>query len=253
MRIKVATMNVEHRLLVMAGAREAHEISESLSAKGLDVVATLPEPERGMSPLRVPDYPGDFGDEAAVLAFLKGQGITRVIDASHAFDAALSGRAAQVCADHGIPYARVLRPAWQPGADDQWTAADDVAEAARRVPAGARVFSNTGRGSVAQYADFAGAVVFLRRVDPGGDAPPYAFMRYVAGTPPFVQADEEALFRELRIDTLICRNVGGAASRAKVDAARALGIDVLMIQRPAPPRGAPCFATARDAIAWATE
>ena len=47
-------------------------------------------------------------------------------------------------------------------------------------------------------------------------------------------ADEQALFRQLDVDVLVVKNAGGASSRTKLDAARMLGISVLMIARPSP-------------------
>ena len=62
-------------------------------------------------------------------------------------------------------------------------------------------------------------------------------------------ADEEALFRRLNVDVLVVKNAGGAASRTKLDAARALGLKVLMIARPACTVG-PCLSERSLAETW---
>ena len=46
------------------------------------------------------------------------------------------------------------------------------------------------------------------------------------------------------------KNSGGELTRAKLDAARALGVDVVMIARPALPPGLRVVDTAAQALAW---
>ena len=54
---------------------------------------------------------------------------------------------------------------------------------------------------------------------------------------PFDLAGDIALMREHAITHVVAKNAGGIGARAKLDAARALGLPVLMAQRPALPRG----------------
>jgi precorrin-6A/cobalt-precorrin-6A reductase len=51
------------------------------------------------------------------------------------------------------------------------------------------------------------------------------------------------------IDVVIAKNSGGTASYGKIAAARALGIEVIMLRRPPPP-DAPAVETVEAAIAW---
>ena len=53
-----------------------------------------------------------------------------------------------------------------------------------------------------------------------------------------------------RVDTLITKNSGGQATVAKLAAARALGLPVVMVQRPAVPVGVPEVADVKSAVEW---
>ena len=49
---------------------------------------------------------------------------------------------------------------------------------------------------------------------------------------PFALDDELELLRSRKIQWLVARNSGGGGARAKIDAARELGLPVIMLQRP---------------------
>ncbi|WP_187432204.1 Precorrin-6A reductase [Roseobacter fucihabitans] len=243
-------MKEDQTTLVMAGAREAHGVIAGLLGRGRRVIASLPEPERVFEPIPVPTRIGGFEQADDMCAWLQQNGVGCVIDVSHAFDAEVSDMAAQVSGAQKVRYMRLLRPSWRATRQDGWEFYDTISAAARDVPQAARVFSNTGRASLPAFADFSGQALFLRQTGPSQHPPPYPFVKYIVGTPPFSQKSEEILFQELRISRLICRNVGGAASRSKLLAARRLGIRVSMIERPPAPEGMPQVSTVAEALAW---
>ncbi len=238
--------------LVLAGAREAHGIVAGLAESGARVIASLPEPERGVPPLPVPVRPGRFSDADEMRAWMAAQEVRRVIDASHSFDDDISNLAAEICSTGGIPYLRVLRDGWAQTSADRWTRFPTISEAVRAVPQDARIFSNTGFGSLRHYAAFPGQRLFLRQTGQAEATPPWPFVTIVPGQPPFSEAQECGLFKELAVTGLICRDVGGPASFSKLAAARALELPVLMINRPAPPPDLPLARTVQEALAWQT-
>ena len=62
--------------------------------------------------------------------------------------------------------------------------------------------------------------------------------------------DECELLRSRGIEVLVTKNSGGGLTEAKLDAARALGVDVVMIRRPALPDGVAVVISVQDAVAW---
>lgn len=243
-------MNSGKQTLVMAGAREAHGIISGLVGRGRSVIASLPEPERMFDPLPVPTRLGLFQNSDALESWFLENDVGCVIDASHAFDSEISNQGADVCRRRDVRFVRVLRPPWQPTRQDSWTQYRSIEEAAKDLPPQARAFSNTGRASLPEYTDFKGEVLFLRQTQNPTWPPPFVFVKYVVGTPPFSQQSEELLFRDLKVSRLICRNVGGVASKSKLLAARRLGIRVSMIDRPSAPEGMPLVTSVVEALAW---
>jgi precorrin-6A/cobalt-precorrin-6A reductase len=66
---------------------------------------------------------------------------------------------------------------------------------------------------------------------------------------PFDLDAERSLLVDHQIDLVVSKNSGGAATAAKLAAARELGIAVVMVDRPGP-AGLPTVATTAAALAW---
>lgn len=246
-------MKPSDTIAVMAGAREAHGLVTALVTRGRRVIASLPEPERMFDALPVPTRLGGFASDEVLAGWLQAEGAQAVIDASHAFDADIGVRVGRVCTALQVRAIRLLRPPWVPSPCDCWHAVPDIATAITALPGTARVFSNTGWPTVPCYAGFRGQRLFMRQTQEIARPAPYPWLDFIPGMPPFTQFEEEALFRDLRITHLICRNVGGAASMSKLLAARALSLPVFMIARPAPSPGIGTVQTVAEALAWETQ
>jgi precorrin-6A/cobalt-precorrin-6A reductase len=234
----------------MAGAREAHGLVTALLARGRKVIASLPEPERLFGDLPVPTRVGRFDGADDFAAWIGENRVSTVLDASHAFDDCLCALVSEVCARSDVRYLRILRPPWDPTARDRWKAMTSIAQAARSLPDDAIAFTNTGWPSLQEYAGFSGRRLYVRQTGEGIREAPFPFVTFVQGQPPFSQFQEQSLFAELAVTHLICRNVGGAASMSKLLAARALALQVLMIERRPPPVQRPTVETVADALAW---
>ncbi len=241
------------KVLLLAGSGEARALARKLAAMaGVTAVASLAGATRDPAPLALPTRRGGFGGAAAQAAYMRDQGFDAVIDATHPFASRIKARTARIAAEMGLPLVHVIRPPWRPGPGDRWTEVSDFAHAPRYIPPGAVVFLATGRGSLDAFAPLVGRRLISRQINPP-DAPfPWPGGQYLVGRPPFSQADEVALFRRLEVDWLVVKNAGGEGARAKLQAARELGLPVLMLARPAPPQGAVVDSVA-GALNWLAE
>jgi len=93
------------------------------------------------------------------------------------------------------------------------------------------------------------AFFFVRRLNERSSPIPKGNIEMVPGEGPFSVADEIETLTRLRIDVLVCKNAGGTTSRTKLDAARQLGLPVILIDRPVQPPG-PYLTTSQDALSW---
>lgn len=233
------------RILILGGTTEAAGLARALS--GRDVITSLAG--RTESPAALPGRVrvGGFGGAPGLADYLRAEAIDRVIDATHPFAARISANAAQACAATGVPRLMLVRPAWPRRPDDLWHPVATVDEAARRLPSlGRRAFLTVGIGESGAFATVAGVHFVVRLIAPR--MLPLADYQVVAGKGPFDPAAETALLRSHRIDVMVTKHSGGAATYGKIAAARELGLPVLMVARPPMPEGA-----AVDSVAAATE
>lgn len=98
-----------------------------------------------------------------------------------------------------------------------------------------RVFLATGRQG-AHHAESAPQHYYLiRSVDPVEPRLVLANVDYVLDRGPFTLERECTLLKQHHIDVIIAKNSGGAAIYAKIEAARLLGIEVMMVVRASAP------------------
>lgn len=236
-------------LLVLSGTREGRDIAADLHGQGVDLIASLAGATRSPRDQQVPTRLGGFGGAEGFTHYLQEAGITAVLDATHPFAKDISHRSAAICKELGIPYCLYVRPPWVPEAGDTWTMLKDEADAARYIARGATVFLATGRKTLERFANLSSCHLICRQIDPPNGPFPFENGEFLIGRPPFSLKDEIALFKSLGVDWLIVKNAGGTASFSKLEAARVLGLNVGMIERPDLPE-ALSVSTIGQAINW---
>ncbi|MCW4117140.1 cobalt-precorrin-6A reductase [Aurantimonas sp. MSK8Z-1] len=238
-------------ILILGGTAEAGALAGELAAArpNLRVITSLAgrtaAPSLPVGEVRI----GGFGGADGLAAYLKEEGITRLIDATHPFAAGISRNAEKAAAAAAVPRLCLVRAPWMPVAGDLWTEVDCIGAARDALPGNARPFLALGRQHLSPFARRADLAPVVRMIDPPD--PPLTFRAdLVLGKPSCEPAEEAALFTRLGVTHLVCRNSGGGASYAKIEAARALALPVIVIARPPAPAG-PTVADLAAAIAWA--
>lgn len=235
------------RILLLGGTAEARTIAALLHPE-FDVISSLagrvPDPALPVGEVRI----GGFGGVDGLRRWLTESGVDAVVDATHPFAATITQHAAEACGALGIPHLVVVRPAWPPG--DTIRAASDV-EAVKAVQDNgfARVFLTTGRSGTEVFKDVDAWFLIRAVTAPDPDALPRRH-ELVLSRGPYRYEDEYALLAEHRIDALVTKNSGGDMTRPKLEAAAALGVPVVMVDRPPLPAGISTVATVDEAVAW---
>ena len=238
------------RVLLLAGTREAQLIARGLTREPrVSAIASLAHAETRPVPLGIPSRIGGFGGDQAFHDWLHNEGIEAIVDATHPFASHVSTRSQKIAFELGIDFVQFLRPAWLPDEGDDWTFLNTEAEAFSHIPVGSRVFLATGRRNLADFGNLDNWHLFVRVGGLPLDPFPFNNGEYVSGIPPFSVESEIGTFERLGVDWLVARNSGGMASRAKLDAARFLGIKVAMIRRPPQPPG-PKAVTVAEVLSW---
>ncbi|WP_084430380.1 cobalt-precorrin-6A reductase [Kibdelosporangium aridum] len=230
-------------MLVLGGTGEARRLASELP----DVISSL------AGRVRTPRLPpgqvrvGGFGGPEGLRQWLLSNKIDAVVDATHPFAARMTATAAKVTAEESIPFVVLRRPGWAPGPGDDWHWVDSVAEAARNLPA-ERVFLTTGREELAEFADL-GNWFLARSVEPP-EPPMPRRLQVVLDRGPFTVEDELALMHEYGIQALVTKDSGGDMTAAKLTAARALKIPVVIVRRPPLPDGVSTVSSVEEAVSW---
>ena len=235
------------RVMLLGGTSEARALAARLHP-GIDVISSLagrvPDPALPVGEVRI----GGFGGVEGLRRWLTESKVGAVVDATHPYATTITANAAEAAAALNIPHLVLTRPAWPLG---EAIPASSDADAAMAVQDNAfeRVFLTTGRSGVAVFRDV--DAWFLIRAVTAPD--PHALPRrhqLVLSRGPYRYDDEHALLADHRIDCLVTKNSGGDMTRPKLDAAAALDVPVVMVDRPPLPDAVAAVSTVDDAAAW---
>lgn len=220
------------KILILGGTAEARELANRLVAKGHDVMSSLAgrtsDPKLPQGDIRM----GKFGGIPGLCAYMRAVGTERLVDATHPYAGLISVNAVASATATGIPLVRFMRPAWQQREGDDWLTLQTVAEAAAALPVNADVLLTTGHMGLEAFIERDDCQFVVRLIEP----PTFELPRHASvllARPPYDVVSELRLMEREGITHLVTKNSGGGQTAAKLDAARRLGVKVLMIARPA--------------------
>ncbi|MGA8249653.1 MAG: cobalt-precorrin-6A reductase [Mycobacterium sp.] len=238
------------RVLLLGGTAEARQLAARLHPH-VDIISSLagrvPDPALPVGPVRI----GGFGGTDGLRRWLQDERIDAVVDATHPFAATMTAHAAQVCRELTMPHLVLARPPWDPGGAIVVTSDVGAAE----TVAGqhfSRVFLTTGRSGVKAFAA-SDAWFLIRAVTEPDSASLPRHHQLVLSRGPYRYDDEFALLSRHRIEALVTKNSGGDMTKAKLDAAAALDIPVVMVARPRLRDGVTAVGTVQEAADWVAE
>ncbi len=198
----------------------------------------------------LPTRIGGFGGAEGLADFIRHERITHVVDATHPFAAEMSRHAIEACVATGVPLVALERAPWIRATSNNWIEVADINAAVNALPEKpARVFLAIGRQHIAPFAAKPQHAYTLRFVDAPDGALPLPGAEVIVSRGPFTLEGDRELMRVRGIEFLVARNSGGTGARAKIDAARELGLPVIMIARPALPER-PRVERIEDVLTW---
>jgi precorrin-6A/cobalt-precorrin-6A reductase len=238
-------------ILILGGTSEARQLAQRLAGRAcLAVTLSLAGRTASPTPVPVPVRIGGFGGARGLAEYLVTERIDALIDATHPYAAVISANAVEAATLTGVRFLALRRAPWVAQVGDRWTDVADVHEAVRALgETPRRVFLALGRKELAPFVAAPQHHYVVRSVDPV--EPPLAVphAEYLIGRGPFGEADEHILLASRSIEVIVAKNSGGGATYGKLAAARALGLQVVMLRRPILP-AAPTVGTVEDAVAW---
>lgn len=192
---------------------------------------------------------GGFGGIDGLKHFLETHSIRYLVNATHPYAVTISRNAEQAAQQAKIPLLRLLRAPWERQENDLWIEKKDthtLLESAqgRNCPL---LVALGQQGSISFYERDWQNPCFIRSTE-AAPAQMGKNVRWITARGPFSVESEILFLRDHHIGGVICRNSGGASSYAKIQAARALGISVYMLDRPAPESS--FVTTVEEALNW---
>ncbi|MDI3323975.1 precorrin-6A/cobalt-precorrin-6A reductase [Pontibacterium granulatum] len=246
------------KLLLLGGTADARHITKALLEMSCVPTRSLQIVYSVAGLVRTPKLPcevliGGFSQFGGLATYIRDQKIDAILDVTHPFAATMSSTTVSVAKDLGIPCWRFHRPEWQKQPADKWRLFDDWQTLIPTLAAKQSVLLTAGQltqDAMDQLVTQAneGQRLILRTAAPPRVELPDS-VEWIKGIGPFRLESERALFQHYGVDALVTKNSGGVSTEAKLHAARELGVEVFMLQRPELPDADQQFSDIAEGVA----
>jgi len=222
------------KILILGGTGEAVSLAERCQAqKDMSVIYSLAGRTRSPSLPNCEIRKGGFGGVEGLARYLQENDIAAVIDATHPYAAQMATHARQAAMEISVAYYKFLRPAWREPEGAGWVHVSSAENAAEKIQNRfERVFLTSGLNDIAAFAELTAIWFLIRSIEEPSTPMPLHNFSHIKARGPFEQDGERALLLDHKIEAVVSKNSGGAATQAKLHAAHALSIPVIMIDRP---------------------
>ena len=225
------------KVLILGGTGEAAALSRVLVDQfgdRLDVTVSYSGITGHQPDLPCRIHVGGFGGAPGLISFIETEAVDFLVDATHPYAEKISQHAyiaAQACE---VPTLVLMRLPWMENPKDHWVSVPDMESAAKMVAELARpTFLTIGIKELEAFESLGDVPLLVRLLKEPEDGLALDTYNVVTGRPPFSVEDEEKLLLEHKIRVLVSKNSGGEHTYSKIEAARELGVGVIMIDRPA--------------------
>ena len=241
------------KVLILGGTGKARELVRQ-AIPMFDSTAEFISSQAGVTqdPIAIPGrmVTGGFGGITGLAEFMDHEQIQILIDATHPFAAQMSMNAVAACAQTNAKLLALTRPKWVAQTGDQWRHVADINSAVAVLSGTVQnVMLAIGRMHLDAFAPCPQHQYLLRVVDAPSGEVPLPNRSIIVDQGPFSVENDIALMRDHKIELVVAKNAGGSGARAKIDAARALNIPIIMIDRPYIP-ARPEVGTAQEVLDW---
>jgi precorrin-6A/cobalt-precorrin-6A reductase len=223
-------------LLVLGGTNEAIQLTRAFIDVGIHVIYSIAGLVRQPN-LSCTVISGGFQKYGGLTQFAQQHSVSAILDVTHPFAQNISQSAAETTQELSIYYWRFERPPWQKQPGDHWFYFENWDSLFPQIRNKKRIFMTTGqpkKDTLAHLANHSEMVLMRTAVQPEFKLPANVQWRQAIG--PFSKNAELKLMADNGIDALVTKHSGGDATVAKINAARELGIDVFLQQRPVLPK-----------------
>ncbi len=220
-------------LLILGGTTEASSLAHLISKTEFNATISYAGRVERIRQQPIQRRIGGFGGVEGLASYITANGITHLVDATHPFAAQMSQNAFLACQKTNIPLAALTRPQWKKQKADKWRLVPNIKAAAAALEGDPkRVMLAIGRMHLAQFYNNPQHFFLLRLVDRPEVPPLFPNQVIEISCGPFTTGQDKLLLSRYKIDLIVAKNAGGKAAYAKIEAARQLEIEVIMIERP---------------------
>ncbi len=248
-------LNKRKRILILGGTGEARSLATY-------AVETLPNNVEIISSyagrtVRMKEPPGTireggFGGTEGLKNFIRSGSIDLLIDATHPFATSISKHAAMASEATKCPRLILQRPGWALPLEARVINVNSMTDAAHWLKGCTqRVFLSTGSQELQAFSDLKNTWFLVRLITKPEIPLPLTKYKLVTDRPPFQKQAELTLLQENNIEYLVSKDSGGPVP-AKIWAATALDIPIILIRQPDLPTGSKTNDIS-EALAWIQE
>jgi len=220
-------------VLILGDTPDARALAEAVADRGTRGIYAHAGRRSSKAPPPLPTRIGSFGGPEGLAQYLVEAGITHIVDATQPFAETMSESAVRAAEMTNLPLVAFGPAPWTAEPEDTWINAPDMATAVAALDTDPqRIFLAIGRKGVAQFASLPQHHYVLRLSTPPRSIPPLPHHDIVVERSAGDTASEVAFLQDHDIGLIVARNTGAPTGYPMLEAARALGLPVLMIVRP---------------------